>query len=43
VGGFARDVTDVGHWGTRDLELTLKNTEELQRAMPLFLRAYERT
>ena len=41
--GFSRDVTDVGHWGTGDLELTLRTMEDLQRAMPLFLKAYERS
>ena len=36
-------VTNVGHWGTGDLELTLRTMEDLQRAMPLFLKAYERS
>ena len=39
--GFARDVRDIGHWGTGDLELTLKNLEDLDRAKPLIELAYE--
>jgi len=39
--GFSRDVRDLGHFGTGDLELTLKNHDDLERAKPLFLRSYE--
>lgn len=39
--GFTRDVREVGHWGTGDLEVMLRNTADLDRAKPLLLRAYE--
>jgi predicted transport protein len=39
--GFARDVRDVGHYGTGDLELTIANSDDLERAKPLILRSYE--
>ncbi|WP_370234649.1 MULTISPECIES: DUF5655 domain-containing protein [Henriciella] len=39
--GFCRDVRNVGHFGTGDLELTLKNHDDLERAKPLILRSYE--
>jgi predicted transport protein len=39
--GFTRDVSNVGHFGTGDLEITLSKPEDLQRAMPLLKRSYE--
>jgi hypothetical protein len=39
--GFTHDVSDVGHFGTGDLEITLSNSEDLERAMPLLKRSYE--
>ena len=39
--GFSRDVRDVGHYGTGDLELTIRNIEDLERAMPLLQASYE--
>lgn len=39
--GFSRDVRGVGHWGTGDLELTLRTLADLERAKPLILRSYE--
>jgi len=41
--GFTRDVSSVGHWGTGDLEVTLRSSADLERAKPLLLRAYERS
>jgi len=38
--GFSRDVSQVGHWGTGDLELTLRNSTDLDRAKPLLERSY---
>jgi predicted transport protein len=38
--GFSRDVTQVGHWGTGDLELCLRRTADLERAKPLLERSY---
>ncbi|MCA9808180.1 MAG: DUF91 domain-containing protein, partial [Cyanobacteria bacterium HKST-UBA06] len=38
---FSRDVTDIGHWGTGSLELTLTCSEDLERAKPFIEAAYE--
>jgi predicted transport protein len=38
--GFSRDVSQVGHWGTGDLELCLRNVADLERARPLLERSY---
>ncbi|QBY56063.1 DUF5655 domain-containing protein [Cupriavidus oxalaticus] len=38
--GFSRDVSQVGHWGTGDLELTLYRLADLERAKPLIERSY---
>jgi len=39
--GFSRDVSQIGHWGTGDLEITIKNLADLDRAKSLISRAYE--
>ena len=39
--GWARDVTDIGHWGTGNVELYIKDLADLRKAEPLILRAYE--
>ncbi|MDO9296420.1 DUF5655 domain-containing protein [Bradyrhizobium sp.] len=39
--GFTRDVSNIGHFGTGDLEITLSKPEDLERAMPLIRRSYE--
>ncbi len=39
--GFTRDVSNVGHFGTGDLEITLAKPEDLERAMPLIKRSYD--
>lgn len=39
--GFTRDVKDVGHWGTGDLEITIATLEQLEKAKPLLLKSYE--
>ncbi len=38
--GFTRDVRDIGHWGTGDLEITLRSEADLERAAPLIRRSY---
>jgi predicted transport protein len=38
--GFSRDVSQVGHWGTGDVELCLLSTLDLQRAQSLLQRSY---
>ena len=39
--GFSRNVRGIGHWGTGDLELTIKNHTDLERAKAFVLKAYE--
>ncbi|MDP2186119.1 MAG: DUF5655 domain-containing protein [Xanthomonadales bacterium] len=38
--GFSRDLRNIGKWGTGDLELCLRNSADLQRALPLLERSY---
>ena len=38
--GFCRDISQVGHWGTGDVELTLRTKASLERAKPLLERSY---
>jgi predicted transport protein len=38
--GFSRDVSQIGHWGTGDLELILRTLADLERAKPLLERSY---
>jgi predicted transport protein len=39
--GFTRDVTLIGHYGTGDLEVTLKSHDDLERAKLLIMQSYE--
>ena len=39
--GFTRDVRNIGHFGTGDLEITIRNEEDLMKAEPLILKSYE--
>jgi len=39
--GFSRSVRDVGHHGTGDLELTIRNLDDLEKAKPLIQRSFE--
>jgi predicted transport protein len=39
--GFARDVRNIGHFGTGDLELTLTSSDSLERAKPLIVKSYQ--
>jgi len=41
VPGFTRDMVGVGHFGTGDVEVALRTAADLERAKPLFRRAYE--
>lgn len=38
--GFTRDVRTIGHFGTGELEITIKNDADLERAKPLLLTSY---
>jgi predicted transport protein len=39
--GFVRDVRKVGHFGTGDLEISMRTMEDMARATPLLQLAYE--
>ncbi len=39
--GFTRDVSDIGHFGTGDLELTIRSMTDFEKAKPLLVQAYE--
>jgi predicted transport protein len=39
--GFTRDVRTIGHFGTGDLEITIRSIEDFEKAKPLFERSYE--
>lgn len=39
--GFSRDVRNIGHWGTGDLELSLRTAADLVRAKVLIERSYQ--
>lgn len=41
IPGFVRDVTGIGHWGTGNLEITIRNAQDLERARPLLEISYE--
>jgi predicted transport protein len=37
----ARDVSNIGHWGTGDVEITLTSMKEFEEVKPLLMAAYE--
>jgi len=39
--GFSRDVSGIGHQGTGNLELTIRNLNDLEKAKPLIQRSFE--
>jgi predicted transport protein len=39
--GFSRDVRDIGHAGTGDLEITIHNSDDIAKALPLLRSSYE--
>ena len=39
--GFSRDVRDIGHYGTGDLELRITDHADLEKAKPLIVASYE--
>jgi predicted transport protein len=41
VEGFTRDVSKIGHFGTGELEITIRNKEDLERAKPFLERSYQ--
>jgi predicted transport protein len=38
---FTRDVREIGHYGTGDLEVRIKSDADLEKAKPFILRSYE--
>lgn len=40
---FARDVSNVGHWGSGDLELRISRRSDLDQAMELIKRSFEKS
>lgn len=41
IDGFTRDVTDIGHFGTGNLEITIRNAKDIERARYLFEQSYQ--
>ncbi|MED3732376.1 DUF5655 domain-containing protein [Geobacillus stearothermophilus] len=39
--GFSRDVSNIGHFGTGDLEITIRNDEDLERAKRFINMSYD--
>lgn len=39
--GFTRDVRTIGHFGTGDLELSIRSVEDLEKAKQFILQSYE--
>ena len=38
--GFTRDARNIGHYGTGDLSIKLRNMDDLEKAKPIIQRAY---
>lgn len=38
--GFTRDMRNIGHYGTGDLEVSIKTEDDFVKAKPLIERAY---
>ena len=41
VEGFCRDVSNIGHWGTGDVELTIKEDADFVKAKDYILKSYQ--
>lgn len=39
--GFIKDMRNIGHWGTGDLEVEIRKVEQLERAKQLIIRCFE--
>jgi predicted transport protein len=39
--GFTRDVRNIGHWGTGDLEIVIRSDADQERAKDLIVKSYE--
>lgn len=40
--GFTRDMRNIGHYGTGNLQVLIKNAEDFEKAKPLLQKAYNR-
>ena len=40
--GISRDVSNIGHFGTGDLEVIVKSMDDLERTKPFIVLAYQR-
>jgi len=38
---FSRDVTNIGHWATGNLELNVRNESELEKTLALIMKSYQ--
>ncbi|XDZ64986.1 endonuclease NucS domain-containing protein [Alphaproteobacteria bacterium LSUCC0684] len=41
IEGFSRDVREIGHYGTGNIEITISSDADLERAKPLIQQSYE--
>lgn len=41
IEGFTRDVRNIGHWGTGDFEITIKNIEDYEKAKVYLDKVYD--
>ena len=39
--GFTRDMRNIGHYGTGNLEITLRDSTDIEKAAPLLSKSYE--
>ncbi len=40
IKGFTADYSKIGHYGTGDLQVTMKSAEDIEKAMPILEKAY---
>lgn len=43
VDGFIRDVSEIGHFGTGNVEVRIKSQDDFERIRPLILKSYEQS
>lgn len=41
IQGFSRDLRNIGHYGTGDLEITITSDKDMEKAKPYILQSYE--
>ena len=39
--GFTRDVRNIGHFGTGELEISLRSLDDVEKALPLLQKSYD--